>query len=227
MPTKLSDIYCLNETIKNDIRLSKVPKYLFNSMSFKYLKIGIGFAQTIISAEYNDFIKQVGVAIEPTEKDYEFIGNGVDNEFLLNPAPPLNSEIYVGFEVDGEYVEQKNFTFDSVLNVVTTANIPLLNQKVIVIAFTDGEFVGDLDYSLQTIMAEAMNIGYLEEKQNDSRKLDMLVHSNAWRVFSQNDQLRGVNYVLINQRRYVENLLKDYSYSHTGNAMTGLIGKKV
>lgn len=227
MPTKLSDIYCLNEVIKNDIRLSKVPKYLFNSISFKYLKIGIGFAQTIISAEYNDFIKQVSVNVAPTEEDYEFIGNGVDNEFLLNPAPPLNSEIYVGFEVDGEYVEQKNFTFDSVLNVVTTTNIPLLNQKVLIVAFTDGEFVGDLDYSLQTIMAESMNIGYLEEKQNTSKLLDTLVHSNTWRVFSQNDQLRGVNFVAKDKRNTVESLLKDYSYSHTGNSMLGLIGKQV
>jgi len=227
LSTKLSDVFCLNEMTKNDVRLSKVPKYLFNSISFKYLKIGIGFAQTIISAEYNNFIKDVGVAKEPEEKDYEFVGNGVDNVFLLDPIPPENSEIYVGFEVDGDYVEQKNFTFDDILNTVTTTTAPLDGQKVLIVAFTDGEFVGDLDYSLQTIMSESMNIAYLEEKQNTSRVLDMLVQSNAWRTFSQNDHLRGVNFVSKDQRSYVENLLKDYSYSHTNNSMMGLIGKKV
>ena len=227
MATKVSEIYCLNEVIKNDPKMSKLPEYIFNSISFKYLKLAIGFCKTVISSEASPFINNIDVAIEPTEGDYEFIGDGIENVFLLNPPPPLNSKFYVGFEVDGEFVETKDFTFNDLTDEITTTDIPELNQRVLIVSYTDGEFVGVLDYTMQGIMAEAMLIPYLEEKQNKANLLNQLVHSNAWRIFSQNDHLRGMNFVVRDQRNYVSRMLVDYSYANTGNRMAGLVGKQV
>ena len=226
MATKFSEIYCLNSVIKNDPKIAKLPDYLYNSICFKYLKLGIGYCKTIVSIESNNYIQNINIEQEPVELEYDFVGDGVQTEFLLDLVPPLQCKFYVGFKSlqDDIYTEIKDFEFDENTNVLTTVAIAEENQEVLIVAYTDGEFVSELDYSLQTILAEAMNIPFLEQNQNNRNLLNLIVHSNAWRLFSQNDHLRGVNYVLKDQKNYVRRLLIDYSFANTGERMIGLVG---
>ena len=100
-----------------------------------------------------------------------------------------------------------------------------MDKQIKIVAYTIGQFNQDLDYDLRMICAEAMNIPFLEENQNNRDILQQLVYSNSWRIFSQNDHLRGVNFVVRDQRDYVDTLIVNYSFSNTKERMLGLIGK--
>lgn len=228
MATQFSEIYCLNEVIKNDPKMDRLPSYLYNSICFKYLKLGLGFCTSIVSSETSNYILKLIDITEPIETEYEFIGNGIDSQFLLSPPPTVDSKFYVGVKKVSEdiYTETTDFTFDSLTNVLEINTVPQLNSSVKVVTFTIGQFNQTLDYTLQLISTEAMTIPFLEENQNNRNLLSLIVHSNAWRLFSQNDHLRGINFVVKSQREYVSRLLVDYSYSNTGEKMVGLIGKK-
>ena len=225
MTTSFSEIYCLNELIKQDKKLSKLPDYMLNFINFKYLKYGLGFCRSQVSEETDNFIQKLTDIVEPIEVEYEFVSDGIETVFSLTPPPPINSQFYAGVKgIDGIYREVFNYTIDTIANTATFSEPHTANDEILIVAFTIGQFNQDLDYSLQVICAESMNIAFLEENQNNRDLLQQMVHSNAWRIFSQNDHLRGVNFVVRDQRDYVSRLLVDYSFTHTAERMIGLVG---
>ena len=138
----------------------------------------------------------------------------------------MDFNIYAGvLGEDGIYTEVNNYTVDAVNYTVDFDEPFLLDKQIKIVAYTIGQFNQDLDYDLRMICAEAMNIPFLEENQNNRDILQQLVYSNSWKIFSQNDHLRGVNFVVRDQRDYVDTLIVNYSFSNTKERMLGLIGK--
>lgn len=226
MATSFSEIYCLNNLIKKDNRYSKATDYEINFIQFNYLKIGLGYLYTMVSNDSSSFISILKDIVEPVEIEYYYVSDGVETQYSLSPPPPTDFNIYVGIlGEDGEYIETKDYTVDTI-NYIVTFNQPIpLDKKIKIVAYTIGQFNQDLAYDLKMICAESMNIPFLEENQNNRDLLQQLVHSNSWRIFSQNDHLRGVNFVVKDQREYVNSLIINYSYSNTKERMLGLVGK--
>lgn len=224
MATNFSEIYCLSNLLKNDSRLSKLPSYLYNSLCWSYLQVGLGFCSSVISSETENYIQKLIDLTEPIEMSYEFIADGIETVFLLTPPPQINSEIYVALKSGDEYTEVFNYVFDNALGTVTFDTIPEEDVEILIVTFTDGYFTETLEYALKLICAEAMDIAFLEEHQNDRKLLNMYVYSNNFKIHSAADHTRANNFVVRDQRAYVEKLLVDYSYSNTGQKMTGLLG---
>ena len=226
MATSFSEIYCLNKTIKKDSKYNKASDYMINFVMFNYLKMGLGFLYTMVSNDSSSFIDKLKDLTEPTEIEYNFISDGTSTQYQLTPPPPTDFNIYAGvLGEDGIYTEVTNYTVDTVNYKVDFDEPFLLDKQIKIVAYTIGQFNQDLDYDLRMICAEAMNIPFLEENQNNRDILQQLVYSNSWRIFSQNDHLRGVNFVVRDQRDYVDTLIVNYSFSNTKERMLGLIGK--
>ena len=166
---------------------------MINFVMFNYLKMGLGFLYTMVSNDSSSFIDKLKDLTEPTEIEYNFISDGTSTQYQLTPPPPTDFNIYAGvLGEDGIYTEVTNYTVDTVNYTVDFDEPFLLDKQIKIVAYTIGQFNQDLDYDLRMICAEAMNIPFLEENQNNRDILQQLVYSNSWRIFSQNDHLRGV-----------------------------------
>lgn len=162
------------------------------------------------------------------ELAYEFIGNGTDNQFLLEPTPPENCLFYVAYKenANSEYIElnSSQFTYDSDLNILTVNILPELIYELVVVAYVIGQFNDELDFREKNILAEGMNLPYLEETTNDYRLRKQMIYNDSSRIHSQAEQQRVNSQVEEIQRIKIDRLIADYSYRSNREKYGGLSG---
>lgn len=228
--TTFDEIYCLNHLVKQDKRLSKFPIYKYYDICWGYLQFAISYFQYDCLPSVGSTIPKV-LDYSPYQKEfYEFIGNGTDNQFLLEPTPPDNCLLYVAYKEssDGEYIELNNsqFSYDTDLYILTVNISPELIYELFVCTYIVGQFNGDLDFREKNILAEGMLVPYLEETTNDYMTRKQMIYNDSSRIHSQANH-QDANVAGEKHRiNVVDKLITDYSYRSNRENYIGLSGIK-
>lgn len=222
MATEFIEIYELNEVIKNDNRLKNKPSNKLYQLYFTYLKKGI-------SLFWRDCYNNLKNIVPFSQSEYLFQSDGVDNQFLLSPSPTVNENIYVGYarDLNTSYTEipSSSFTFDKVSNVVTISPESNLNNNYYYIAtYEIGSFIENLDYDVQDILSESMNIPFLEEQQNRTSLLNQMVYGENQKMYSQSQHILSVHTTAKDQEQKVLDMITKYSYKAAPDNLHGLGG---
>lgn len=103
---------------------------------------------------------------------------------------------------------------------------PQDGEEITVAAFTYGYFEEDLDSREKVILAEAMNIPYIEEAKNDQNAMKYIVSGKSLRFFSQANHI-GATIESYNSQAYniVDSLISEYSYKGDPDDYMGLAGR--
>ena len=214
------DIYELNSITKNDPRLKSLEKFEVSSINYKYLVFAISYFMY-------DCKKDLSIRRNPQQINYDFIGNGIETQFLLTPSPSENSDIYV-FVIDTESkrskISEDKYLFDYNTNILTT-NFPIQNGYTLrVVFYIEGAFLSELDDREMNILAEGMKVPYLEENKDDLNVLRYLVTGNAIKFYSQSQHITASGKNVANQMsQVVDALISDYSYKSSDDKYTGLV----
>lgn len=136
------------------------------------------------------------------------------------PSIPLEPANPTGPEIPAIPIIPATPIYDFVL---VLDNIPLEGETVTVSAFTYGEFEEDLDNREKVILAEAMNIPYIEEAKNDQNAMKYIVSGKSLRFFSQANHI-GATIESYNSQAYniVDALISEYSYKGDPDEYIGL-----
>lgn len=221
MATSYSDIYCLNRLIKNDPRLKKLSPSELDYLCYGYLKFAISYF-------LYDCRKDLTARTEPYNMDFKFIANGTDTEFILEPNPPEDVTIEASIigEEEDTVIPEQDYTYNSKTFTVTFNTPPDNGQEICINGYSSGEFEEDLDDREKNILAEGMNVPYLEEARNDENALKYIISGNSLRFFSQaNHMLATTESVTAQMYQTVDGLISDYSYKGSLDDYKGLGGR--
>ena len=204
--TSYQQVYDMNRLIKNDPRLANLDACELNSIRFGYLKFAISYFMY-------DCRKDLLDRTDPVSNAFEFEGDGLETEFLLTPAPPLATECVVYFVQDGEYVKVDEFNYNPELYTLSFETPPPPGAGIIVKAFTVGAFNEDLDIRELNILAEGMNVPYIEEAKNDENAMKYIISGKSLRFFSQANHITAMNESVNNQRyNMLDSLISEYTF---------------
>lgn len=217
--TSYSEVYNLCRIIKNDPRLANLDACELNSIRFGYLKFAISYF-------LYDCRKDLTKRIDPEAMGFEFEGDGVETEFILVPAPPLESQCVVYLIQDGEKTKASAFDYNPELNQITFNTPPAPGTGILVKTFTIGTFEEDLDVRELNILAEGMIVPYLEEAKNDENAMKYIISGKSLRFFSQANHLDAMNDAVNNQKyKMVDSLISEYSYKGDPSHYSGMGGR--
>lgn len=222
MATPFEDIHCLATILRKDTTLASLPSYQYYELCFKQLIIGK-------AAFVYDCHKDLNAYTPYSVSEYNFVGNGIDNEFVLSPAPTeLQTNIYVGSRNSEEdlLVETLDYVYDDTTNIITLNDIPAANSEIVIAFFNIGSFDDDLDDDEKAILAESEQIAYYEAYLANSKSLNQVTYSTTVKIHSQAEQLKQLSNISITQwRDRVESMIIKYSYRTSNNRLKSLSGR--
>lgn len=224
MATPFEDIHCLATILRKDTTLASLPSYQYYELCFKQLIIGK-------AAFVYDCHKNLNAYTPYSVSEYNFVGNGDDDEFLLSPAPTsLQTNIYVGIRDSEESLltEIFDYTYDDTTNILTLPTAPSDGTEVIIAFFNIGSFDEDLDDDEKAILAETEQIAYYESYLANSKSLNQVTYSTTVKIHSQAEQLKQLSHISITQwRDRVESMIVKYSYRTSKNRLKSLSGRGI
>lgn len=222
MATSFEKIHCLATILRKDTTLATLPSYQYYELCFKQLIIGK-------AAFVYDCLKDLNKYTPYSVSEYSFVGNGIDNEFLLVPAPNvLQTNIYIGVknEEDDLLHEIDDYIYNPETNIITLGDAPLPNSKITIALFDIGSFDDDLDDDECAILAECEQIAYYESYLGNAKTLNQVTYSTTVKIHSQAEQLKQLSNVSIIQwRDRVESMINKYSYRRSHDKLMGLSGR--
>lgn len=218
MATSFSEIYCLNRLIRNSPTLKKLTPSELNYISYGYLQFSISYFMY-------DCRKNIINYTAPYNMEYSFTGDGNDTEFVLEPLPP--SDVLIEVEIIGEQsnstISTNNYIYNPESGIVTFNSAIPNGENIVVTAYDYGSFEDDLDLREMNILAEGMNVPYLEAFKNDENELRYIISGNSLRFFSQANHMLASNENVLNQMyKTVDALISDYSYKGSTDEYAGL-----
>lgn len=226
MATTFDNVYCQSQLLRRDGVLNNLPEPMYYSLNWRYLQYAISIFQYDCNpptkiTQYTPF----------QEIDYQFVGDGIDTDFLLSPTPLVNGQLWVGVRNDdennGKYkalTEGIDYTFDNTTNIITFAQAPADLTDIWVASYIQGEFLADLSLREITILAEGMIIPLLEEYKNNRRISTSFVYGGSAKMFSPANLLDKNIGNADDQRKYVDGLIVEYSYKNYGWGNGGYVG---
>lgn len=219
MGTSYSEIYKMNKLIKSDRRLSNLDGCELNSIRFGYLKFAISYFMY-------DCRKDLNNRTDPVYSSYEYEGDGVNNEFLLTPPPESGSNFVVYIINSQGKTQVTDFSYDETEQKITIQQVPADGDGVIIKAYTIGSFNDELDLREINILAEGMNVPYIEEAQNDENLMKYIISGSSLRFFSQANHMNSISMLVENQKYHmVDSLISEYSYKGNEEEYRGLAGR--
>lgn len=218
MATSFLEVYKANNLIKNDPRLKNLDGCELNTIRFGYLKFAISYFMYDCRKDLND-------RTDPVTNIYEFEGNGTDKEFILMPAPQPNSEYVCWYIENGTKTDVTEYlTING--DTATLDFAPDVLTGVVIKAYTYGEFASDLDIREINILAEGMNVPFIEDSKNDENAMKYIVTGKSLRFFSQANHILAQNENWENQKYHmVDSLISEYSYKGSEDNYMGLSGR--
>lgn len=225
MATSFEEVYCLNSVIKIDQRLNNKPSYALYELMWKYLQFAITFFQFDCRMDLLDL-----VPFSLTE--YEFIGDGENNIFELDPAPSNieNLKFYISSQIDcGKAARQiSDYIWDETNHTITfTKNTPAIGEKISISSYVIGQFNSTLGFIEKRILAEGMNIPYYEEQLTNSKVLNFATYGGSIKMHSQAEQLKQLKETYAQAKRELEGDISAYSYRTAPRGLDGLGGRTV
>lgn len=223
MGTKFEEIYCLNTVLKKDSNIAKLPIYQYYEICYKDLQIGK-------TSFVYDCLKNLDKYSPYLVTEYLFKGNGVDKEFILTPFPSdIQNNLYVGIlnEEENTIVEENDYVYDIATHTITLTRAPINESQIYIGCYSEPEFEETLDDDEKVILAECMQISFLERHAANTNSLNQKLYSSTFKFHSQAEQIKQLSNLSISQwKDRVDNLIKKYSYNKSKDGLKGLAGKK-
>ena len=214
--TPFTDIYDLNSSIKLDTRINGKPTNLIYQLYYNYLKMAISIFQY-------DCYQNITDVIGFSQNEFSFVGDGIKNNFVLDIVPPINSLFYVS--VNNIEIPKRSYTYDNINNKIIFNIIPTINGDIYIASYIIGQFNSAiLNFRELQIMTEAINIPWLEQNLNRDQLLQQMVYSSDFKIYSQSSHIQQLKNVIDTQKRYVNQLINEYTYKACPNGVLGLGG---
>lgn len=220
MATSFKDIYCLADVIRNDSWLVGKPQNLVYVLFYLYLEHSISYFVYDCNVDLNDNIPF-------SQQEYGFMSDGLDNQYLLSPAPPTDCEFYVGYRENDEsqYIQTYDFSYDLMTNILTINDNPPINWEVYVSGYIVGQFNNSLNVKEKAILAQGMNVPWSQGQVFKNSLLNQMVYGGTTKIYSQANHINSTMNVVNNQYyKYVMGMINEYSYKASPNNLKGLGG---
>lgn len=170
--TSFDEIYGVNGSIMEDLRTTNKPDNIYYFVLYNYLYLA--------TAEFSQYCYKDLLDISPFQQTIDtFETDGLTFDFELSETPPTDCIFYVS--VDGEKLEDDQFTYDELTNTITTT---VSGDYVYIGAYVIGQFNVDLNQREISILASAMNTFFIMSNVDTSRNLDQVMYEGV-RMFSQ------------------------------------------
>lgn len=222
MATSFDKIYCLASVLRKDTTLASLPSYQYYQLCEKQLMIGKAMFVYDCLNDLNSYSPY-------SLSEYVFTGDGVDNEFVLSPAPEsTQTNIYVGVQgvEDDLLTETISYTYDDITHTLTLSSAPEEGASIVVAFFDIGHFTDDLTDDECAILAESMQIAYYESYMGNAKSLNQVTYSNSIKIHSQAEQLKQLHNISLEQwRDRVESMIVKYSYRRSTDNLAKLSGR--
>jgi len=198
--TLFDDIYTLNQTIMNDSRLSRLGDNDFYLVLYNYLVFSISLFRNWCSKNLSKMTKF-------SQQKYSFTGLGDETDFVLNPIPPINAELYIS--IDDVAVSETDYSYNPTTATIRFDIEPSSDCAIFVSAYIKGSFDEDLDSQELVILAEGMTVPFSEGSLLKSKQLSQAISSE----YSQGNHNK-VLLEIVNQRySHLGRLISDYGIS--------------
>lgn len=218
--TNYTEIYCLNDVIKNDNRLINKPQNQIYALFSVYLDYAISYFMYDCYVDLNDRILF-------SQEQYYFNSDGIDKDYLLSPVPPTSCEFYVGYRATDEdiFTQTYDFVFDSLTNIITiNDNIPS-GYEVYISGYIIGKFNQTLNLLEKAILSNGMLVPWDQEQLNKNSLLNQMVYGGTTKIYSQGNHIKEVKTIVNNQYfNIVKGMISEYSYKANPNKVKGLGG---
>lgn len=221
METSFDKIYCMNQIIRSDNRMSSLTTSDFYLIMWKYLQYSIA------NFEY-DCKKIKDNYVPYSQTIYNFVCNGIDNVFLLTPSPAQTDLLfYICYRTadNAPYVEISNYTYNSTNYTIETSSVLPDNAQLMITAYEIGKFNAVLSLDEMRILSEGMMIPWIEEQINEINLTRFAIYGGSAKMHSQAEHLKNLNDRLTNQYNLILRLINHYSYRTSETNLQGLGGR--
>lgn len=216
MSTTFQQIYDLSSVTKTDTRLinkpsNQVEKYLFQCLIFSIGKFLGDCYQDISSSNRIDF--------QQTENIFQATKG--TTTFQLD-TPPVNfTDIYVNI---GDTSTVYSYSFDDSTNILTISPALNVDCEVYTSTYIKGYFNTTLIEPEMIILAEGMNIPFLEQERNKNELLNLIIGNG--KVPNQANQIDKLNSAISMQyEKIVRPMINEYSYKFSPSRCLGMAGR--
>lgn len=220
MGTSFDEIYCMNQLIRSDVRFSEISINDFYLLMWKYLQFSIS------DFKY-DCLKNLTNYTPYSQTIYNFICNGIDNSFHLDPAPTQEDIKFYIYSQIGENipVDIDVYTYDNINQIITLNSIPEDGTELTIISYDIGSFNEELDLDEKRILAYGMNIPWLQEQINELNLVRFTVYGGSMKMHSQAEHINRLDNQIKSEVNYINNLINLYSYKTQHNNFDKLGGR--
>lgn len=215
MATLYSEIYCLNEAIMTDSKISNIP----SNIKFFVLSLYLDFAV----AEFREYCNvNLDDRTEFEQEIYTFTGNNVDDTFNLTPAPPTGAQYYVS--IDGTELDSTEYTILTSPDRIQFTSVSSNGADIYVGAYNVGEFAGNLNIDEKRILAEGMTVPFAEGYINLTKHLNQIMYGEGVNFYSQANHTRSNLSVKDSNYKRLRQMISRYTYVNSPNSLEGLSG---
>lgn len=212
--TTFEEIYSLNSEIVNSPTISDLPAYVQNDIHWKQMQLGLGFCLDSLSKDSEAYQLLANIN-EPINIKYTYTCDGVNNQFYISGELDSETNIYVAIKKNDTdiftEITKDKFSVDIETKTITLLNTPLENEILLIVTYTIGGFINDLDYSLKSIVTRAMVLGYWERKRNSDVVGDMTLYGSL-KGYSQGNHLKAMDNVINELRKNIKRSIINYTY---------------
>lgn len=215
-----NEIYCMFEqNCEGNITEMPTPyriKYYENMLK-----------QSISYFEY-DCLKDLNNRTDYWEYEYEFLCDGKNNQFELNPLPPEEIQFYVAIKEDSESVwkEILEYKYNEITGMLELPASPKCGYEVLVVTYRNGYFEDNLNmkekYILMLGMLTVFNTKQLEKQQ----QLSYQVFGSSTKAFSKSEHIKALNEIKENSIRNLKSEINSYTFKSAPDKLYSLGGRE-
>lgn len=217
--TDYTEIYCRFDLLHEDTN-QNLPLIYKLKLYEKYLHMAISYF-------YKDCNKDLNKRQDMYTYEYNFITDGIEKEFQLDPLPPENTLIYIAYKEtkDSDFIEVDEFSYDADTGIITLPVIPKCNLDFYICTYVNGYFEDDLEEIEKDILAYGMLTSFNMKQLEKQTLLTHSVYSSSSKTFSKAEHINAVRNVYKNNMDTLKAMINEYTYKYDKNNLWNLTGR--
>ena len=214
MATQFDDLYKQYFELTDD---SDIKKVYTTDMAYKVLWDYLQYSISI----FGDFCFKNLYNYTPFQRlIYNFTGDGLTKNFILNPIPPIGCDFFVSEDL----IETTDYSFNISTNEIVFNIAPLVDIPIYIGGYIIGEFVDNLNIQEVNILAELMTIPFKKNKLNKTILLNQMVYSKDYSGFAQSMHIKEVRSTIEYDEKNLMRRIKSYCWKQNKNNIDILHG---
>lgn len=217
--TPFNKVYCLFDELYDD-NVKYIPEPDKLKYYEKLLNYSIGYFEA-------DCYKDLNNKTDYWEYEYEYLCDGKNNQFELNPPPPEDISFYVGIMLnDGDnYTEVTEYSYDEIKNIITLPASPKCRATVRIVTYRNGYFEDDLRNVELNILAYGMLTAFNIKSMEKNQLLSYQVFGNSTKAFSKAEHIKALNEMKRDVMNELIGRINEYSYKYDPLRLQNLTGR--